>query len=141
MKVPGCHRSPVIRIPFTISSPIPQQPFLQQQFVQQPIVHQQLVLQQPTDQPLLVQQPFLPNVQAFPQPTVTNQPFVPNQTNTNQPINNQQMVYPPAVQPGFSQMVQPSAPAEVVSEKSPNQLPNVPTGQPPPYDYAVNTKM
>ena len=153
MKVPGCHRSPVIRIPFTISSPIPQQPFLQQQFVQQPIVHQQLVLQQPTDQPLVVQQPFFiqqpflrdqPNVQGFPQPTVTNQPFVqnvPNQTNTNQPINNQQMVYPPAVQPGFSQMVQPSAPAEVVSEKSPNQLPNVPTGQPPPYDYAVNTKM
>ena len=68
MKVPGCHRSPVIRIPITISSPIPQQ-----QFSQQPI-----------PQTLTAQQPFVqqPNTQYFQQQIVTNQP-----------MNNQQMVY------------------------------------------------
>ena len=66
MKVPGCHRSPVIKIPITISSPIPKQPIIKQPFVQQP------------------------NIQGFQQPIVKNQP-----------MNNQQMVYPPAVQTGL----------------------------------------
>ena len=168
MKIPGCHRSPVIRIPFTISSPIPQQlnlnqPIPQQPFLKQPIIQQQLVIQQPTNQPLVqqqlapqpfvtnqplvqqpfaIQQPFLPNqptVQGFPQPIITNQPFA-----QNQPTNNQQVFYQPVVQPGYSQMVQPSAPAEMVTEKAPNQLSNakkVPTEQPPSYNYAVNNKM
>ena len=92
MKVPGCHRSPVIRIPFTISSPIPQIPFPQQPIAQKPI----------TQQPFAQQ----PNIQGFQQLVVTNQP-----------INNQQMVNLLEVQSedDFEQMVHLTKPNEGVS--------------------------
>ena len=60
MKVPGCHRSPVIKIPITISSPIPQQPIIQQPFVQQPntqYFQQQIVTNQQMNNQQMVYSP------------------------------------------------------------------------------------
>merc|ERR1719427_2087096 len=143
--VPGCYVSPVVKIPFTIASPIRQQqqmvqtqPFVQQQpfvphqpFTQQPFV-QQPYIQQPVVQ---VHQPFAQPPQQFVQPQFVQQP---------QPYPQSQPFVQQPYQPvaGFSPMMQPSAPIANEMGKPPiengsEEKPFVSDAPPPTYDEAV----